>query len=299
MEYLVAVVQGLIQGLTEFLPVSSSGHLALANLIFGHDLAGGVSYSFLLHVATFVAACVYFRKDIKELIICWTICLHRPQNEGEGIAQGRPRPRATGFSSLRLKHTHMAHQRRLFFMLIVACVVTGPIGLLLEPRLDFMSSSLVWLACGFFATTVVLSFAELLTHTRQKGRLSDLTFAKAGIIGLLQGLAVLPGLSRSGATISGGMFGGLRKDEATRFAFLVGLPIILMGALKDGIALLKGSVTLPAAGVCLVGFLVAGLSGYGAISWMISSLKKVRLYWFALYTAVLGSVLLVLASIGR
>ena len=269
MDYLVAVILGLVQGLTEFLPVSSSGYLAIVNLIFGTDLGGGISYAVWLHVATLVAAFIYFRRDIAGLLVCWL-----------------PRSR------------EMKRERRLFLMLVAASFVTGPIGLLIEPRLEFMSESLLWLACGFFATTLVLSFAEWATRTKQHGRLKDMKWPQAALVGLAQGIAVIPGLSRSGATIAGGMLGGLQKKEATRFAFLVGLPIILMGALKDAIPLAKGEVELLPLPVALVGFVVAGISGYAAISWMIASLNKVKLYWFGVYTALLGVVLLTLWIMG-
>lgn len=274
MEYFVALILGLVQGLTEFLPVSSTGHLALVNLIFGKDVAGGISFSFFLHTATLIAATIYFRRDLLGLLTCWL-----PKND------------------------HRTKDRHLFMMLIVACLITGPIGLVLEPFLEPMSDSLPILACGFFATTVVLCGSEWLSQTRQsrnrrKGKITDMTWKNAALVGLFQGIAVIPGLSRSGSTISGGLLGGLRKEEATRFAFLVAFPIIILGAAKDGIGLLKGSVVLPSFWVCLIGFIAAGISGYLAISWMISSLKKVSLYWFGLYTVVLGCLLLTLWFIG-
>ncbi|MCL2819078.1 MAG: undecaprenyl-diphosphate phosphatase [Actinomycetia bacterium] len=264
MPYLVTIIVGLVQGLTEFLPVSSSGHLAILNLIFGKDVAGGVSFTFFLHIATLIAALIYFWDDIRDLLVCWL-----PGNKD------------------------MTEARRLFIMLIVACLVTGPLGLLLESRLEAMSDSLVWIACGFLMTTVVLCAAEWISRAHQKGKLDSLGIPQAGLIGLFQGIAVVPGLSRSGATISGGLLAGLSKSAATRFAFLVGLPIIALGALKDGIELLRGDLILPAWPISLLGFVVAGISGYLAISWMISSLKKTKLYWFAAYTALLGVILLV------
>jgi len=270
MEFVVAIASGLLQGLTEFLPVSSSGHLALLNLVFGTDLGGGVSYAFFLHSATLIAAFIYFWSDIVGLVTCWL-----PKN------------------------AHMKKERTLFWMLVIACAVTGPIGLLLEPHLEFMSESLVLLACGFFSTTLVLVATELITRAQQRGRMADLSWKNAALVGLMQGIAVVPGLSRSGATISGGMLGGLRRDEATRFAFLVGLPIIILGTVKDGVALMQGDLVLPSFWVCLVGFVVAGVSGYLAIRWMIAFLKKAPLYWFGGYTALLGCVLLAVWFVGR
>lgn len=269
MEYVVAIILGLVQGLTEFLPVSSSGHLALLNLIFGKDIAGGVSYAVFLHVATLIAAFIYFWNDIVGLVICWL-----PKNK------------------------HMRKERRLFWMLVIACLVTGPIGLLLEPQLEFMSDSLLWIAGGFFGTTVVLTVTELITRRQQQGKLANMKWPQAALVGLMQGIAVIPGLSRSGATISGGMLGGLRKDEAMRFAFLVGLPIIMLGAAKDAVHLINGDIALPSFWVSLVGFIIAGVSGYLAISWMLASFRKLPLYWFGIYTAILGCILLGIWLVG-
>ena len=263
MEFLVAAILGLVQGLTEFLPISSSGHLAILNLIFGKEVAGGVAFTFFLHIATLIAALAYFFDDIRDLIVCWL-----PRNKD------------------------MVQARHLFMMLVVACLVTGPIGLALDGYLQDMSDSYVWVACGFFATSVVLIAAERLTRSLQHGALSRLSLGHAALIGLFQGIAVVPGLSRSGSTIAGGLMAGLKKAEATRFAFLVGLPIIALGALKDGVDLVSGQLTLPPWPVALIGFLTAGVSGYLAISWMITRLKKTSLNWFAAYTALLGAVLI-------
>jgi undecaprenyl-diphosphatase len=269
-DYLVAAIVGLVQGLTEFLPISSSGHLAILNLIFGKDVAGGVSYTFFLHIATLIAAVIYFAGDLRDLLVCWL-----PKNKD------------------------MVKARKLFVMLVVACLVTAPIGLALDGYLEDLSDSLVWLAVGFFATTAVLCAAEFFSRRLQSEKLSALKLPQAALIGLFQGIAVVPGLSRSGATISGGLMAGLKKAEATRFAFLVGLPIIALGALKDGVELLRGQLVLPPWPVTMLGFLVAALSGYLAISWMIARLKKIDLYWFGAYTALLGVVLLSIHLIGK
>jgi len=257
------MILGLVQGLTEFLPVSSSGHLAILNLIFSKEVAGGVSYTFFLHIATLIAAGIYFRNDLRDLLVCWL-----PRNAG------------------------MVEARRLFLLLIVACLVTGPIGLAFDGYLQDMSDSLAWVACGFFATSLVLVVAERLAGSPRTDELSQLSWGSAALVGLFQGIAVVPGLSRSGSTIAGGLMAGLKKEHATRFAFLVGLPIIAIGALKDGIDLMQGQLTLPPWPVTLIGFVVAGISGYLAINWMITRLQRTNLNWFAVYTALLGAVLI-------
>lgn len=262
-----SLVMGIIQGLTEFLPVSSSGHLALLGMIFSGS--SSIDFTFLLHIGTFLATIVFFRHELVAMI-----------------------------KSLAPKNKHMKGERHMVLALIIATAVTGPIGLILEPKLDKFSNSLVMLGCSFLLTTVVLSAAEFFSGNRGKRDPFTMSYWRAAFIGLAQGIAVLPGLSRSGATIAGGMGIGLSREKATRFSFFLALPIIFVGALKDGVALAAGELVLPGFWICLVGFVASFVAGYLAIRFMIDLVRRVKLYWFAGYTAVLGIVLLVLHFTG-
>lgn len=263
MGLLQGLIMGIVQGLTEFLPVSSSGHLALLNLVFTQS--GGIDFTFLLHLGTLLATIIYFRQDIGSML-----------------------------QSLLPKNKHMVEERKLFFYLMVATAVTGPLGLLLEPKLDAFSESLLVLGFAYLGTTVVLSAAEYFTGKRDSIEISKMGWFRAALVGLAQGIAVIPGLSRSGATIAGGMGVGLSREKATRFSFLLAIPIIVAGALKDGVDLAQGQLALPGLWVCVIGFIASAVFGYIAIAVMIDLVKRIKLYWFAAYTAVLGTVLLVL-----
>lgn len=264
-----ALIMGIVQGLTEFLPVSSSGHLSILNLFYGTSGDSGLDFSFFLHLATLIAAMVYFRRDIVGLITCWL-----PKNR------------------------HMVEYRKMFKFLIVACLVTGPIGLALDDRLGALASSTLALGLSYLFTTVMLSLTEYLTTKSAHNEIDSLSTPKSAFIGLAQGIAVIPGISRAGATIAGGMVAGLSKQEATRFSFLVGLPIILLGALKDGVGLMQGTIVLPSVTICAVGFAASAVTGYLAIAWMIRYVEHIKLYWFAAYTAVLGIALISFSLMG-
>jgi undecaprenyl-diphosphatase len=265
-QWLYAAALGLAQGLTEFLPVSSSGHLSLLNLVFGVNAKSGLEFTFFLHIATLIASLIFFRHDIAELVRAWF-----------------PKNKAT-----------MRPQRRLSLYLIVGCLITGPMGLLLEDTLGFVAGNYLLLGLAFLLTTVVLCLAEYLTQRLPQRKPTDMGYICAALTGFAQGCAVIPGFSRSGATIAGGMMVGLSRKEATRYSFLLGVPIIIAGAAKDGIDLLGGQLVLPPLGVSALGFVVAGISGYFAISWMLKFVQNTQLYWFAAYTAVVGAVLIVL-----
>lgn len=261
---LESLVMGVVQGLTEFLPVSSSGHLALLNLIFGNK-SGNIDFTLLLHIGTLIATFVFFWRDIVDLL-----------------------------KSLLPRNKAMVGERRMLLALLVATLVTGPIGLVLEPKLNALSTSLLALGISYLMTTIILCGAEYFTGNKGTRTPENMGIVRAALVGLFQGLAVVPGISRSGSTIAGGMVAGLNREKSTRFSFLLAIPIILAGGLKDAVDLVQGQVVLPGALVCVVGFLAATVVGYLAIRFMVDVVKRIKLYWFAGYTALLGIVLLVL-----
>lgn len=264
MEVFLSGFMGLIQGLTEFLPVSSSGHLAIFNYFFP-EAGGSLDYTFLLHIATLLAIIVYFRADLKAMILSLL-----PQNK------------------------EMKKERMMFLYLVIATAITGPIALYLEPKLDAFSSNLLILGIAYIATTILLVAAEYFTGEKASREAEEIGGWQAAFVGLAQGAAVVPGLSRSGTTIAAGMAMGLSRAQAARFSFLLIIPIVLAGAIKDGANLLQGELVIPGFFASLVGFVVAAVSGYFAIVFMIDVVKKITLYWFAFYTALLAILLIVL-----
>jgi undecaprenyl-diphosphatase len=265
---LQAAILGVVQGLTEFLPISSDGHLAVTYRLMGSS--PNLSFEVFLHAATLIAMLTYFWSDIVRLL-----------------------------SSLLPKNRERSGDRKLVLLIAVATVVSAVVALALSDVVQPLSESMVAVALGFLGTTLLLVVAEVVDkRTRRLAGPEDLGLVKLGAIGLLQGLAVLPGLSRSGSTISGGMLFGLSREDAARFAFLLGIPIIALASAKDTVDILGGASHLPGTPVALVvGFAAAGLCGYGAIWGLLRFVKTHSLYWFAAYTGVLGTVMLLGATV--
>lgn len=268
MTVLQAAILGMVQGLTEFLPISSDGHLAVAYRLMG--TSPNLSYEVFLHAATLIAMLTYFWGDIVRLL-----------------------------SSLLPSNSGRTTDRRLVLLLAVATAVSAGVALALSDVIEPLSESMVAVSLGFLGTTALLIVAELTDRGAPRLESPDkLGIVKLGVVGLLQGLAVLPGLSRSGSTIAGGMFFGLSREDAARFAFLLGIPIITLAAVKDGFDVLGGTSYLPGTPLALaVGFLTAGLCGYAAIWGLLRFVKSHSLYWFAAYTGVLGTAMLLSATV--
>lgn len=262
MDLLISAFMGILQGLTEFLPVSSSGHLAIFNYFFP-DAGGSIDFTFLLHIATLFAILVYFRQDLINML-----------------------------RSLLPKNKDMKQERKMFLYLIIATAVTGPLALFLEPKLEALSSSLLVLGLAYIGTTLLLVAAEYFTGEKASRDAEEIGGWQAAFVGFAQGAAVLPGLSRSGTTIAAGMAMGLSRAQAARFSFLLIIPIVVAGALRDALDLVQGELMLPGFWASLIGFLAAAISGYFAIVFMIDVVKKIKLYWFAAYTALLAVILL-------
>lgn len=257
-----ALILGLIQGFTEFLPVSSSGHLEIGNVLLGVETSENLLFAIVVHAATALSTIIIFRKDILKIIVD---ILKFEWND------------STQFAA----------------KILISMLPVGVIGLLFESQIESFFSGNMLLVGGMLLITAALLF---LTHYA-KGQEGEVTFPKAMIIGLAQAFAILPGISRSGSTIATGLLLGVDKSKAARFSFLmVLLPILGASALK-----VKDYLESPeiAAGIStsslLIGFFSALIAGMIACQWMINLVKKGKLSYFAYYCAVVG-VIAVIAS---
>lgn len=263
MGFFEAIVLGVVQGLTEFLPVSSDGHLAVVYQIFGME--PDLSYEIFLHAATLIAMYVYFWNDVVRLVASLS-----PRN----------RDRATA-------------DRRLVLLIVVGTLISGVVGLAIEPFVEPMAASQMWVGIWFLCTAGLLTVGELLSkRVAAIPTIEALSIPRDGFVALMQGLAVLPGLSRSGSTIAGGMLMGLSRESAARFSFLLGMPLITVVAAKDGLGLFTGATVLPPWPIAFAGFAAAGIAGYFAIWGLLRFVRGHSLYPFAIYTAALGTVML-------
>lgn len=257
MDTLQAIILGVVQGLTEFLPVSSSGHLQLANEILGTDLnpESNLTFSLTLHAATVLSTIVILWAEIWKLL--------------KGI----------------FSRTFTAEQAYVL-KIVISMIPVGIVGLFFKDYIEAAFSSIAVVGVMLLVTAALLTFAYY-AKPRQK---EELSYRDAFIIGLAQALAVLPGLSRSGSTIATGLLLGNKKESVAQFSFLMVLPPILGNALLD---CLKGDFgggveTLP----LVAGFVTAFITGCIACKWMIDIVKRGKLIWFAVYCAIAGVVAL-------
>lgn len=263
MTWFEALILGLIQGLTEYLPVSSSGHLAIGSALFGIEGEENLAFTIIVHVATVLST----------LVILW--------KEIEWIFKG-------------LFKFQMNDETRYVINIIVSMIPIGIVGVFFKDKVEaIFGSGLLIVGCCLLVTALLLSFSYYY-KPRQKEKIS---LKDAFIIGLSQACAVLPGLSRSGTTIATGLLLGNSKEKLAQFSFLMVIPPILGEALLDALKMMKGediAGDIPAISL-LVGFLAAFVSGCVACKWMINIVKKGKLIYFAIYCAIAGAVTLAIS----
>jgi undecaprenyl-diphosphatase len=250
---LEAIILGIVQGITEWLPVSSSGHLVIAGSILG--IENSVFLDFVLHIGTLLAVVGYYRKDIID------ICVHF------------------------LRRDFSSKPGRLGIYLIIATLPLVFVGILIKDYLDSLFSSVMIVAYGLIFTGVVL----LLTRHRV-GR-KELDGKRSFFIGIAQLIAILPGVSRSGMTISMGLFQGLKPEEAARFSFLLSIPAILGATLLSFIASISVLEPWP---VLVAGLISSFLCGILVLKFLLSIIKKDSFWLFSIYCILLGSLLIII-----
>ena len=266
MGLLEAFVLGLLQGLTEFLPVSSSGHLVIAQGLWG-EVQPQVLFNIILHLGTLTATVLFVRRELAGLIRVF-------------------------FSRAWLRPARAWQEEpffRLLVLLILACIPTALLGLLFSSRVEELFASTRAAGAALLVTGLIL-FAtrhRICREARQK----EPRPWQALALGLAQGMAIVPGISRSGTTITAGLFLGLERNVAARFSFLMFIPAVL-GALLLELGHSSGSALSP--GPALVGFLAAGLSGYLALVLLIRLLARGKFYLFAPYCWAVGLAALIL-----
>ena len=267
-----SIFLGVVQGITEFLPISSSGHLVIIPHILGWEIPPPEAFIFdvLVQVATLLAILAFFWKDYYVIL--------------RGMVRG-----------LRRRHPFESQPARLGWYLLLASVPAGIAGLLLKGTIERAFNSPLMTSLALFATAILLVIAERVGN--RKKILEKINWVDALIIGLFQILALFPGLSRSGATIAGGMTRDLERPAAARFSFLMATPIMLAAGLEasiDMLAIDNISAVLP---VYIPGFIAAAVVGYLVIGWLLSFLTKYSLYYFAAYCAIVGVIALLIILI--
>ncbi len=252
-------ILGAVQGLCEFLPVSSSGHLALLQHFLGFRDENLVAFDLLLHCATVLVIMIFFWRDIWQIIIEWC----------GGWFTGK---RLSGWSY--------------GWAIIIATIITGIIGLPLRKIVDEMSASPLYVGCGLIFTAMVMAVVPVMSRSSKNPSLLSIAIA----VGIAQGIAVLPGVSRSGMTIAAGLVMGLGVSEAFRFSFLISVPAVLGASLLEALKVMKGSegVFLPAGYLWAV--LAAFVLGFLALGLMRRLVLAGKWAYFGFYCLIVGAI---------
>ena len=271
MSWLQVVVLSVIQGLTEFLPVSSSGHLAIASRIF-FDNDAGASFTAVSQLGTEAAVLLYFARDIGRIITAWFGGL---------------------FNSARRSSDYW-----LGWWVIIGTLPIGAVGLVFKDQIRTGARNLWLVATALIVFSAVIAAAEY--YGRQARKVEQLTWRDSIIVGFAQCLALVPGVSRSGATISAGLFLGMDRELAARFGFLLAIPAVFASglfSLPDAFAPVGEGMSATGPQL-LVSTLIAFVVGFAAVAWFLRFLVRHSMYWFVGYRVLLGAVVLVLLGTG-
>lgn len=267
MGYIEAIVLGLVQGLSEFLPISSSGHLALLENLFEIKEESVLFFAVLLHIGTLVSIFIVYHEDIYALIKELGL-LFKDIFSGKG---------------LRIEERPI---RKLGIMIIVSSIPTAIMGLLFSNFIDRVFGSLIVISICWIITGFILFLSEKLKSNNKE--IQGMKYRNAIFIGICQGFAIMPGISRSGSTIVGSLVTGLKREFAVEFAFLISIPAILGSAILEFPKAIKAGIDPSTIGPMIVGFLVAAISGYFAITTMIRIVSKHKMIYFSYYVWVIG-----------
>jgi len=256
MTYLEAILLGIIQGLTEFLPVSSSGHLEIAKVLFGDNSSPVESLTFtvILHFATALSTMIIFRKEVLEIF--------------------------TGLFQFKWNE-----QSQFSLKIIISLLPAVLLGLFFEEKIaSFFGGNLLLVGFMLLITAVLLLLADKANNTTK-----NVSYINAFLIGISQAIAMLPGISRSGATIATSVLLGVDRTRAARFSFLMVVPLIIGKVAKD---IIGGEINFESSqiGIMTAGFIAAFIAGLFACSWMITLVKKSKLSYFAVYCTIVGLI---------
>ncbi|MCV7376204.1 undecaprenyl-diphosphate phosphatase [Mycolicibacterium arabiense] len=271
MSWLQVVVLAVLQGLTEFLPVSSSGHLAIASQLFFDDDAGA-SFTAVTQLGTELAVLVYFAGDIRRILIAW-------------------------FGGLR-DSARRTSDYWLGWWVIIGTIPICVLGLVFKDQIRGGVRNLWIVAIALIAFSAVIAAAEY--YGKQNRTVEQLTWKDSVIVGLAQCLALVPGVSRSGATISAGLLLGQNREVAARFGFLLAIPAVLASglfSLPDAFAPVTEGMSATGPQL-LVSIVIAFVVGYAAVAWFLKFLVRHGMYWFVAYRVLLGVVVLILLGTG-
>jgi undecaprenyl-diphosphatase len=270
--WLQALVLGLVQGLTEFLPISSSGHLRIVSEVFFGDDAGA-SFTAVTQLGTEAAVLIYFARDIGHLVVTW-------------------------FRGLRSAQVRATPDYRIAWLVIIGTIPIGVLGFVFEHQIQTSGRNLWIIGSTLIVFGLVLAAAE--RYGRQRRSLQQLTVTDGVVMGLAQAMALVPGVSRSGGTISAGLFLGLTRPTAVRYSFLLAIPAVIAAGLFQipDVFAVGGPGLQPSVAQMVVATLLAAAVGYAAIAWLLRYVERHSVYLFVWYRLALGILVLTLLTTG-
>lgn len=280
-----AILMGLIQGLTEFLPVSSSGHLSIVKCIFNLDTDTGILFDILLHVATLIAICAVYYRDIIKLIV-----------EFFGIVADLFHNMITFFKNIgnvdvSYRKVVNSSYRKFVVLLIVSTIPTGILGFLLKDIVEYVGSSLLVPGVCLIGTGIILIVSDLLNSGNKKPK--DANYGDAFAIGAAQGIATLPGLSRSGSTITACLLCGFDRRFATKYSFIMSIPAVIGAFILEISDISKESISGSDVGCYIVGMVVAVVVGYIALRLTMKLVAGRYFKYFAYYCLAVGAIAII------
>ncbi len=262
-EILKSALLGFIQGLTEFLPVSSSGHLAILHKVTGLETESNLFFDIILHLATMIAVIIYYRNTIKDIIMGGIYGI-RNLIKGEGVK----------------KSFFDTKDSRFFSLIIIGSIPTAIIGLTYKDAVEKFADNLFYVGIALLVTAILLISFELKRRAFKK--IDRMSALDAVIIGIVQGIAIIPGISRSGSTIATAKFLSIDKETAASYSFLLSLPAI-GGAFLIGLKDVIGTDFSVEPFILGVGFVTALITGYFSLKLLVWMIKKSNMYFFAVY----------------
>ena len=268
-----SIILGIVQGLTEFLPISSSGHLAIMHKYLNFDVEQmGLFFDIVLHLATLLAVIIFYRSTIKDLAVAG-IYSTKSLIQGRGIKN-------SFFAS---EHT------RLLSFIVIGSIPTGIIGILFKDTVEHLSENLIYVGIALLFTSLMLMFFELKRKTYKN--IDTMKISDSLIIGIMQGIAVIPGISRSGSTISIAKILNIDKASAAKYSFLLSIPAIT-GAFLLKLKDIDLAAIMQDQNILIAGFAASFISGYLSLRLLIWLIAKANLKFFMIYCAVVGILLI-------
>lgn len=263
MDLISSILLGLLQGITEFLPVSSSGHLALARALIGEELSPGITFEIVVHFGSFCSIALYYRTRLIEILSD----LFRSLTPA-GVASGRWKSDPN---------------TRLCWIILLSMIPAMAVGFTLKDPIEELFLNPV------FVSFMLLVTGTLLFSTRFVGRpTGDVTATRGLLMGIAQACAIIPGISRSGSTIVTGLYSGVNRDQVANFSFLMVLPVLAGAMLLEVIDLQDAGLDAAAITALIAGFLTSFLSGYVALTYLIKLLKREKFHLFSWYCWAVG-----------